>query len=314
MQPIDQVRAMLKDLIGGPDTPFLARRKQAEEFAAAFVEPPGIEFAAGALDGVAVEWIVPEGAHTARVFFHLHGGGYVMGTPAGSRAFTSEFALRTRCRVVSIDYRLAPEHPFPAAIDDSVRAYRALLAQGRNARDIAIGGESAGGGLAVATLVEARSQNLPMPASLIAISPWSDMQCEAGSFNIKAAVDPLLTRGSLKEMADAYLDGADPCDVRASPALADLSGLPPMLIHAGSDEVLLDDAIALVDAAGVSHVEAQLVVWAGMIHVWHMFHAMLPEGGKAIDALAQFVTEKWDQAATSRTSQTKQKRLSDGTA
>jgi acetyl esterase/lipase len=153
-----------------------------------------------------------------------------------------------------------------------------------------------------------------MPASLIAISPWSDMQCEAGSFAIKADVDPLLTRRSLMEMADAYLGGADPLDVRASPALADLSGLPPMLIHAGSDEVLLDDAVALIDAASAAHVEAQLVVFAGMIHVWHMFNAILPEGSAAIDALAAFVSEKWEQAAASRTLPSEQKRFSDGTA
>jgi len=140
------------------------------------------------------------------------------------------------------------------------------------------------------------------------------MQCEAGSFAVKAAVDPLLTRGSLKEMADAYLGGADAVDPRASPALADLLGLPPMLIHAGSDEVLLDDAIALIDAAGASQVEAQLVVWAGMIHVWHMFHAMLPEGSEAIDALAAFVMEKWDQAEKSRAAKSNEKRLPDGTA
>lgn len=308
MRPIDQVRAMLRNLVGGPDTPFLERRKQAEEFAAAFVKPAGIEIEAGKLDGVAVEWIVPDGAHATRTFFHLHGGGYVLGNPAGSRAFTSAFALRSRCRVVSVDYRLAPEHPFPAAIEDSVRAYRELLAQGCDADELAIGGESAGGGLAVATLVQARAQELPMPASLIAVSPWSDMQCEAGSFAIKAGVDPLLTRRSLKEMADAYLGDADPLDVRASPALADLSGLPPMLIHAGSDEVLLDDAIALIDAASAARVDAQLVIFAGMIHVWHMFHAMLPEGGEAIDSLCAFVTDKWEQAALTRTSKTKQKR------
>jgi len=314
MQPIDQVRALLQDLIGGPDTPFLARRKQAEEFAAAFVKPAGIEIEAGTLDSVAVEWIVPDSAHATHTFFHLHGGGYVLGNPAASRAFTSAFALRARCRVVSIDYRLAPEHPFPAAVEDAVRAYRALLAQGHQAGNLAVGGESAGGGLAVATLVEACAQKLPMPSSLIAISPWSDMQCEAGSFAIKADVDPMLTRRSLKEMADAYLGRADPLDVRASPALADLSGLPPMLIHAGSDEVLLDDAIALIDAASAARVEAKLVIFAGMIHVWHMFHAMLPEADEAIDALCAFVTDKWDAAEVSRASNIKQKRSTDGTA
>lgn len=298
MRPIDEVREMLASLVGGPDTPFMERRAQAEKFAAAFVKPPDIEIVADALDGIAVEWIVPEHAHPSRVFFHLHGGGYVLGNPAGSRGFTSLFAKLAQCRVASIDYRLAPENPFPAAVNDAVRAYRALLAQGHDAGDIAIGGESAGGGLAIATLVAARRQDLVMPASLIAISPWTDMRCEADSFRTKAAVDPLLTSRSLKEMADAYLAGADPLNDRASPALADLSGLPPMLIHVGSEEVLLDDSLALLEAAAMSRVDAQLVVWAGMIHVWHMFHAMLPQGGEAIAALAAFVRGKWDRAQT----------------
>ena len=298
MRPIDDVRRMLADLVGGPDTPFMARRAQAEKFAAAFVKPPDIEIESGELDGVPVEWITPADAHHSHVFFHLHGGGYVLGNPSGSRSFTSRFAQLTGCRIVSIDYRLAPEHPFPAAVNDAVRAFRALLARGHSPRDIAIGGESAGGGLAVATLVAARRQNLAMPAALIAISPWTDLRCEADSFRTKASVDPLLTRRSLKEMADAYLGGADPSNDRASPALADLSGLPPMLIHVGSDEVLLDDAMALLDAACRSQVEAQLVVWAGMIHVWHMFHAMLPQGAEAMRALASFVQDRWEHVQT----------------
>ena len=296
MRPIDEVRQMLASLVGGPDTPFMERRAQTEKFSEAFVKPPDIDIEKGELDGIAVEWIVPADAHPSRVFFHVHGGGYVLGNPAASRSFTSLFAQLAQCRVVSIDYRLAPEHPFPAAVNDSLRAYRALLAQGREAGDIAIGGESAGGGLAVATLVAARRPQLEMPASLSAISPWTDMRCESDSFSTKATVDPLLTRRSLKEMADAYLGGADPRNDRASPALADLSGLPPMLIHVGSEEVLLDDALALLHAASAAGVDAQLVVWGGMIHVWHMFHAILPQGAEATRALAAFVQDKWDHA------------------
>ena len=209
---------------------------------------------------------------------------------------TSKFARLARCRVVSIDYRLAPEHQFPAAIEDSVCAYRALLAEGHKASNIAIGGESAGGGLAVATLVAARDRRLSMPAALIALSPWTDMRCESESFRTKADVDPLLTRRSLKEMADAYLGGADPLDGRASPAMAKLVGLPPMLVHVGSEEVLLDDSWALVKVAKAANVQARLEVWPEMIHVWHMFHPMLPEGAQAIEALAGFVLEKWKKA------------------
>ncbi len=294
MQPIDAVRTMLQELIGGPDTPFMARRTQAAQFAAAFVKPDDIEITAGELDGVAVEWITPAELHPDRVFFHLHGGGYVLGNPAGSRPFTTEIARLARCRVVSVDYRLAPEYPFPAAVDDAVAAYRGLLTRGCAPGSIAVGGELAGGGLAVATLVAAREESLPMPASVAVVSPWTDMRCEAKSFDSKAAVDPLLTRHSLKEMAAAYLHTADPRSSLASPLLADLTGLPPLLIQAGSDEVLLDDATALAAAAKASGIETRLEIWLGMIHVWHMFHPMLPEGAAAMRDLSAFVCTHWD--------------------
>ena len=294
MQPIDAVRAMLKDLVGGPDTPFMARRAQAEQFAAAFVKPDDIDIEANMLGGVPVEWITPHGAAAAPVFFHLHGGGYVLGNPAGSRAFTTEFARLAACRVVSIDYRLAPEHPFPAAVDDAVTAYRALLASGCAPGEIAVGGKSAGGGLAVAMLLAAKRAGLPMPASLALISPWTDMRCSAPSFETKADVDPLLTRRSLKEMADAYMGTCDPCDSRASPLLGDLKGLPPMLIHVGSEEVLLDDSRGLASAAKAQGVAVTLDEWPDMIHVWHMFHPMLPQGADALRVMAAFVRGHWN--------------------
>ncbi len=300
MEPIGQVRQMLQSLIGGPDTPFMARRVQSEKFAAAFVKPPGVDIESDVLGGVTVERITPEDAHASRIFFHLHGGGYVLGNPAGSRAFTCEFARLAKCRVVSVDYRLAPENPFPAAVDDAVDAYFALLASGTKPLNVAIGGESAGGGLAVATLIAARERQLPMPAALVALSPWVDMRCESTSFETKAAVDPLLTRRSLKEMADAYLQGADPRDGLASPMLTSLAGLPPMLIHVGSDEVLVDDARGLLATARHSNVDATLEIWPDMIHVWHMFHAMLPQGAQATEALVRFVLAQW-KAAESRT-------------
>ncbi len=293
MEPIDQVREMLKALVGGPDTPFLERRAQSEKFAAGYVSPPGTKITEGRLGNVAVEWIVPETAQSDRVFFHLHGGGYVLGNPAASRPFTVEFARRAHCAVVSVDYQLAPEHPFPAAVTDSLVAYSALLDSGRRPEDIVIGGESAGGGLAVATLIAARNARLKMPAALVAISPWVDLACNARTLETLAHTDPLLNARTLKEMADAYLQGSDPLAPTASPAHADLSGLPPMLIHVGSEEVLLDDAKALAERARLSGVDAFLEIWPRMIHVWHMFNPLLPEAGRAIDALARFAHGKW---------------------
>jgi acetyl esterase/lipase len=242
MTPIEQVREMLAGLIGGPDTPYRERRAQAAAFAEAFVLPPGLRIEKDSLGGVPVEWVIPDGAPLAPVLFHLHGGGYVLGDAAGSRAFTTAFALKTRARVVSVDYRLAPEHPFPAAVDDAVAAYKALLARGYRASEAVIGGESAGGGLTIATLLAAKERKLAMPAAAFAISPWTDLTCSAATFDTLAHSDPLLTRRSLKEMGDAYLNGADAKTPLASPHFGDLKGLPPLLIHVGSEEVLLDDA------------------------------------------------------------------------
>ena len=292
-RPIDQVRRLVAQLIGGPDTPFLERRAQSEAFAKAFVPPDGVQVRPDRLDGVIVEWVIPDGAADAPVLFHLHGGGYVLGNPAASRPFTTAFALKSGARVVSIDYRLAPEHPFPAAVTDSVKAYRALLAGGMPAAKIAIGGESAGGGLTIATLLAAQGQGLEMPACAFAISPWVDMSCSAPTFDLLAHRDPMLTRRSLGDMADAYLAGASEKNRLASPLFGDLQGLPPLLIHVGSDEVLLEDARGLHERATRAGVASTLDVWQDMIHVWHMFHPMLPEGDRAIDDIVAFVKSHW---------------------
>ena len=292
-RPIDQVRQMLAELIGSPDTPWMERRAQTEKFAAAFVAPEGIRFTPGKLGTVGCEWIVPTDATPLPVFMHLHGGGYVMGMPAASRPLTAQFALSKAMRVVSIDYAIAPERPFPAAVNDALAAYRALLKSGVSPKQISIGGESAGGGLAVATLIAARDAGLPLPASAVAISPWTDMTCTVPSFDAMAGADPLLTRFSLSQMADAYLSGADRRSPLASPGLADLHGLPPLLVHVGSEEVLLDDAVGLHAAAKRQGVDATLEVWPGMIHVWHMFYPLLPEAGRAVEGIVRFLRRHW---------------------
>lgn len=288
VRPIDQVRAYLADLVGGPDTPWQERRLQSAKFADAFVAPPGIRIEAASLGGVACEWVSPTGATPRTTFLHLHGGGYVMGSPALSRVLTSQLALSREMRVVSIDYRLAPEAPFPAAVDDAVAAYRALL-ETTAARDIAIGGESAGGGLAVATLLAARDAGLPMPSCAVAISPWTDLTCAAASFDVYAAHDPLLTRRSLRDMAEAYLAGADARSPLASPLFANLTGLSPVLIHVAGEEVLHDDALRLCERARGQGVSAEIEVWPDMIHVWHMFHPLLPEATRATEKIVEFV-------------------------
>ena len=289
-RPIDAVRAMLAELLGGPDASIEHRRAQTE----VFLEnqpplPPGLTLSNLTLGGVPAEQISPQDGSARGIFLHLHGGGYVMGAPAGSRALTAAIAERARMSVVSLDYRLAPQHRFPAALEDAVGAYGALLAGGARPGEIAIGGESAGGGLAVAALAAARDQGLPAPACVVALSPWADLACEGGSYEALSGRDPLLTRDVLLQMARDYLGEADAADPRASPALADLTGLPPLLIQVGAEEVLLDDARRLAERARACAVDATLQVWPDMIHVWQMFAAMLPQGDAAIDAIVAFV-------------------------
>lgn len=298
-RPIDAIRAMLTSLLGGPDASIEHRRAQAAVFAANQPPPPsGLNIAPIRLGGVPAESIQVDVGLTANHVLHLHGGGYVMGDPGGSRGFTTALALACRARVVSLDYRLAPAHRFPAAVDDALAAYAALLGSGVLPSRIAIGGESAGGGLTVATLLAVRGAGLPQPACAVVMSPWVDLTCAGDSYDTCAARDPLLTRGVLLEMADQYLGGGDPRAPFASPARADLSGLPPLLIQVGADEVLLDDAVALAERAQAAGVSTQLEIWPDMIHVWQMFAGTLPQADDAIRRIVEFLARSWSAEAT----------------
>ncbi|WP_372784283.1 alpha/beta hydrolase [Phenylobacterium sp.] len=289
VRPIDGVRRMLADLLGGPDASIAHRRAQAAAFAAS--QPPlpaGLTVTLETRGGVPVERLEPQAA-TALTLLHLHGGGYVMGDPAGSRGLTTRLALTTPATVFSVDYRLAPRHPFPAAVQDAVAVYADLITHGADPARTALIGESAGGGLAVATLVAARDQGLPMPAACVALSPWTDLACEGSSHTTLHGRDPLLTRDVLLEMAALYLCGHSPADPLASPATADLTGLPPLLIQAGSEEVLRDDAVRLAEAARACGVAADLRIWPEMIHVWQMFGDLLPDAEAAIAEIRSFL-------------------------
>jgi acetyl esterase/lipase len=295
--PMEALRAMLFDLLGGPDASIEHRRRQSAVFAQNQpAPPPGVRLSAGEVAGVPVERVEPAAGGSGHIFLHLHGGGYVMGDPAASRGFTTALVLATGAAVVSVDYRLGPDHPFPSAVDDALAVYRGLLDDGASATSLAIGGESAGGGLAIATLVAARDAHLPMPACGVALSPWADLACEGASHQVMAGRDPLLTREVLMEMAGEYLAGVDPRQPRASPICADLASLPPLLVQVGSEEVLLDDAVALAARARAAGVEVDLQVWPGMIHVWQMFGPLLPEAGEAVDDIARFLKRHWPTA------------------
>jgi monoterpene epsilon-lactone hydrolase len=242
-------------------------------------------------DGVPAEWVVAPGAVTERVILYLHGGGYVVGSINTHRELASRLSRAAAARVLLIDYRLAPEHPHPAAVEDSTAAYRWLLSIGIQPSRIVIGGESAGGGLTVATLVALRDAGLPLPAAAVCLSPWFDLEGIGESMTTKAAVDPLIQVDGLRKMAALYLAGQDPRTPLAAPLYANLSGLPPLLIQVGTAEVLLDDSTRLAERARKAGVNVTLEPWEGMIHGWHIFAMMLPEARQAIDRIGAFVVE-----------------------
>ena len=202
---------------------------------------------------------------------------------------TSHIARAAETRALLIDYRLAPENPFPAAVEDSTAAYKWLLSQDIAPRSIIIAGDSAGGGLTVSTLVSLKEKSIPLPAAAVLISPWVDMAITGDSVISRAEIDPMVTKEGLIEMAEAYSDDTDPRNPLASPLYADLKGLPPMLIHVGTAEILFDDATRMADHARKAGFEVTLNAAEGMCHVWHFFTTMLPEALEAIEEIALFI-------------------------
>ncbi|OJY68151.1 MAG: hypothetical protein BGP16_14890 [Sphingobium sp. 66-54] len=225
----------------------------------------------------------------ADALLYLHGGAYVIGSATSYRSLAAELGRACGATTYAIDYRLAPEHPFPAAIEDAAAAYRGLLARGIAPERIVIAGDSAGGGLALALLTALRDAGDALPAAALLISPWADLSCSAGTITSKTAEDPTLTADGLRVNAALYLNGADPRAPAASPVFADFKGLPPLLVQVGSAEILLDDAVAVARAAGHAGVAVQLAIWPEMIHVWHAFAFMLPEGRAAIAQAGAFL-------------------------
>lgn len=239
--------------------------------------------------GVTAEWVTAESASDSRVVLYLHGGGYIIGSPRTHRPLMAELSQASKGRVLGLDYRLAPEHPFPAPVEDSVAAYRWLLNEGYDPARIAVAGDSAGGGLTVAMMVQARYLGLPMPGAAVCISPWVDMEGLGESMETRAAADPMVGKENLLVSAKTYLGGSNPRSPLAAPLYADLRGLPPMLIQVGDAEVLLDDSTRLAGIAREAGVEVEMDVWDDMIHVWHLFAPILPEGKQAISQAGEFI-------------------------
>jgi acetyl esterase/lipase len=279
------------------DVPLTAQRERFEMLAGRMPLAPGVTCSAVDAGGVPAEWVDPPGgAAPAPTLLYFHGGGYGMGSLNTIRGLVSQLAVATAARVLSVDYRLAPEHPFPAAVHDATGAYGWLLDQGVDPATVALGGDSAGGGLTVAALLAAKERGLPMPAAAVCISPWVDLTLSSPSLDRNAATDPEVTRAQLVQWADLYLAGADPRDPLASPVFADHAGLPPLLIHAGTAEAIEDDAVHLAVAARAAGVPVTLELYEDMIHVWHAFAPGLPEATATIERVAAWLQERWGTA------------------
>lgn len=254
--------------------------------------PVGLEVERARLAGVALEYLTPV-EHEPRVFLHCHGGGFAMGSCGSHRALASRLAIAGRARGVLPDYRLAPEHPFPAAIDDLWGVYEALLAGGTPAEQIIVGGDSAGGNLALAMIIRARDAGLPMPRALVLLSPWLDLTCSGESMQTRADVDPWLSPAMVDGIRGIYLAGVDAASPLASPLNAELSGLPPMLIQVGDQEILLSDSQRMQERAGAAGVAVELEVGPELWHVWHLFAPVLPDAVEAIDRIGAYIDARF---------------------
>jgi acetyl esterase/lipase len=249
-----------------------------------------ITAAAAALGGVPTAEITVDGIEPRYVVLYFHGGVYVMGDAFLAADLASQVGRRTDAKVISVDYRLAPEHPYPAAVDDALAAYKALLQDGVAPADIVFAGESAGGGLVVATLVNARDHGLPLPAAAFLMSPYVDLTLAGTTMETRAAVDPLLSRELLQPRVTDYRAGQDAALGLISPLFADLSGLPPLIIQAGTHEVLLDDAVRLAGRAVTADVQVTLDITPGVPHVFQAYHPMLDEATAALDRAGQLLS------------------------
>jgi len=292
LRPIDKLKALVRQRSAERDNlPLEERRRAMDATLEVFGVPEGAEVNETELAGIKTDRIVPAGKTPQGRFLYFHGGGYVLGSPRSHRHMTALLALKTGRELVVPDYRLAPEHVFPAAVEDGLAAYRALLEEGHAPSDIVLGGDSAGGGLTLAVLIKAREEGLPMPAAACLISPWADLKCNSGAYESRAEADPMIDQSGIAEMAALYLGGAAAGDPLASPLFADLTGLPPLFIQVGDAEVLLDDSRVLAERAKAAGVDAMLDVWPEMIHVWHAYYPMLPEGGQALGDIAAYLAK-----------------------
>ena len=242
--------------------------------------------------GVPCQWITAPGVPQDRLIIYYHGGAYAACSPTTHQDLISRLSRASGAAALGVDYRLAPEHPFPAAVDDSIAAYNWALGHGFEASNIVLAGDSAGGGLVLSVLLAARDTGAPLPAAGVCFSPWVDLECTGESMAANDHLDDFIKYSGLSARAQSYLGGADAKHPWASALYADLTGLPPLLVHVGSAETLLDDSTRLVDVAQKAGVDVTLKIWEDMVHVWQAFASILPEGQQSIEESGAFIREK----------------------
>ena len=277
---------------GGGEVDVPKERLELDKLGAMFKLPKGIECVRQIADGVPAEWLVPAGLSKGRVVLYLHGGSYISGSPNSHRSLAANIAIAAKARALVIDYRLAPEHPHPAAVEDAVTAYKWLINNQVDPRHLAVAGDSAGGGLALALLISLRDGKIPLPAACVCLSPWTDLAFTGETWKSKAAVDLIIYAYKELEFAGMYLGGLDAKSPLASPLYANLKGLPPLLVQVGTDEVLLSDSRTFVDRAKAAGVNAVIDEWEKMQHVWQFAAGFIPEGRRAVARIGEFI-DRW---------------------
>lgn len=293
----EAIKGMLREIreqaIGSDVTPTLEEQRAAMDgFRELATMPTDVDIVDVDAGGVPAEWITPAGADSDRVLMYVHGGGYVIGSMGTHTRLVAHLATTAGCRALNLDYRLAPEHPHPAAVEDAATAYRWLLDQGIEPANIVIGGDSAGGGLTVATALKLRDEQLPQPAGLLPLSPWIDLEGTGSSMDGNAEADLLVDRDGLKMMSDMFLDGHDATDPLAAPLHADLTGLAPMYIQVGADETLLDDSTRLAANAATAGLDVRLDCFPEMQHVFQMSVGNTPEADDAVARAGAWMTDR----------------------
>jgi epsilon-lactone hydrolase len=276
-----------------PETPDVAEvRARFEKMGVVLGGAPDAKCEKVDAGGVPAEWVAAPGCDPDKAVLYLHGGGYVIGSINTHRRLAYDISAASGARILVIDYRLAPEHPFPAAVDDAAKAWRWLLQQGFAPSRLAIAGDSAGGGLAFATLVNLRDQKLGLPACAVAISPWVDLEGMGNSITTRAAQDPMVQKDGLLWMAGLYLNGKDAKTPLAAPLHAELKGLPPILVQVGTAETLLDDATRISEKLHAAGVDVRLAIWPNMLHVFPLFAPILSEGRDGCLEIGSFIRSK----------------------